>query len=92
MDSRSKAIIDALLGVNWIKTLWFNFHYFKPSVAVRFPVFIYKRTVMKRMDGEIILQGRVHTGMLRIGMPIVGSQDHYFTRTVWQMGGGANYQ
>ena len=88
MDSRSKAIIDALLGVNWIKTLWFNFHYFKPSVAMRFPAFIYKRTVMKRMDGEIILQGSIHTGMLRIGMPVVGIQDHYYTRTVWQMGGG----
>ena len=67
--SRIRNLWKIAKKVNWAKTLWINLHYFKMADALRMPVFVYWRTKFNRCRGQIILQGRIHPGMLRIGIP-----------------------
>lgn len=80
--------VHLIVQINWIKTFLFNFYYFSPKVAMRFPAFIYRRTVFNNMGGRITLCGAIRTGMLRVGAPEIGMQDFRYSRTVWQVRGG----
>ncbi len=51
------------------------------------PAFVYRRTSFNAMHGTVNLKGALHTGMLRIGVSIIGMQDHRYSRTVWQVWG-----
>lgn len=79
----SKQIFD----VNWIKTLYFNFVYFSFPIAVRLPVFIYRRTILLQMNGEIIIDNPISPGIVKIGPYCVGIHDSYYSRTIWQCAG-----
>jgi acetyltransferase-like isoleucine patch superfamily enzyme len=48
------------------KTLIFNFTYFPFRVAVRLPVLISHRVILKKISGSVVL-GRVKTGIVKIG-------------------------
>ena len=72
---------------NWLKTIWINFHYFHFHQAVRFPIFISRRTVFEQLEGSIIIASPIKTGMFLFGYCGVGTQDGFFERTVWKVRG-----
>lgn len=59
--------IKQLMKINLWKTVYFNFHYFPFKTAVRMPVFIYKRTLLYKMGGDILIDAPVRTGMMKFG-------------------------
>ena len=92
MTSKIGYLFKLFPKINWLKTLRFNLHYFKLSVALRLPALVYWRTKFNSMEGTVKLCGKVRTGMLRIGVPYIGVQDHRYSRTIWQLRGGGDYQ
>lgn len=74
-------------GIDIIKTYYFNFHYFSFYTAIKLPVFIYERTDLYQMQGKIIIDAPIQTGMLKIGPHCLGTQDVLFSRTMWQVAG-----
>ena len=72
--------------ISWIKTLYFNLHYFPLKVALRQPFLIYRRTTLEQMGGKIILKAKPSFGMVKIGRQGLGFQDSR-TRTIWKCGG-----
>ena len=85
--SMLKSVVHFLRNVNLWKTLHLNFHYFPFKVAVRFPVFIYNRSVLYKMGGEIKIEAPIKTGMVKFGKHSVGTQDRFFSRTIWEVFG-----
>lgn len=77
-------IIKTIKVINLWKTIYFNFHYFPPKTAVRLPFFICWRTELHRMNGKIIFESPVSTGMAKIGGRGIGVQDKLYSRTIWE--------
>lgn len=76
-------LIMILKNINPWKTILFNFHYFKPKIAIRMPVFIYWRSVLQNMKGQIQIQGKIKTGMLHFGGNGLLIKDKQYSRTIW---------
>ncbi len=83
----ANSIIKLLCKVNLWKTIYFNFHYFPCQTAIRFPVFIYKRTELYKMRGRIVLDGSVKPGLIKFGVHGLGTQDMKYSRTMWEVSG-----
>lgn len=81
-------VLGLIMQVNWIKSFYFNFHYFSFYDALKLPALVYRRTVLKQMGGTIEITGKVSSGMMRIGIPRIGVQDLKYSRTIWSVGGG----
>ena len=79
--------IKLLKKVNLWKTIYFNFHYFPFKMAIRMPVFIYWRSVLFKMKGNIIIDAPVSTGMVKFGLHGLGTQDLLYSRTMWEVFG-----
>ncbi len=69
------------------KTIYFNFKYLPLNQALRLPVFVYKRTDLYKMKGEVIIEGPISTGMVKIGPHGLGTQDIKYSRTMWEVTG-----
>ena len=82
-----KSITRILEGVNWIKTIYFNFHYLKFTQAIFFPIIIYRNTKLARMDGNVVVDENIKWGGVRIGQYGVGTLDVKYNRTIWQNAG-----
>lgn len=48
------------------QSLYFNLHYLPFNQAIKLPILLYKPHILK-MKGKIILNGRITTGMVRLG-------------------------
>jgi len=75
-------------GFSIWRTVFFNFHYFPFSIAVRFPIFLYKSVRFKKIKGQIIIDSLpIKTGMIHIGKEMYGFQwKHDYT--IWEQKGG----
>jgi hypothetical protein len=66
------------------RTIFFNFHYFTFSNAVKFPIFIFKSVRFNKTRGQIIIEDQlIKTGMIYIGKKTYGfnrKQDY----TIWE--------
>ena len=82
-----KSVLKFLRKVNPWKTLYFNFHYFPFKIALRLPFFIYRRSELYKMKGQIIIDAPVYTGMVKLGAHGLGTQDVLFSRTMWEVSG-----
>lgn len=65
-------IFGNIFKVNWIRTVIFNFKYFRFRDAARFPVLLFGRFDIHALKGEVILKGPVTKGRVRIGAVTVG--------------------
>lgn len=79
--------ISKITSVSWLKTLYFNFHYFEFKVAIHLPILIYRSTKLLRLGGTIELQCPIKIGTVKIGKYNVGSLDINYDRTIWQSDG-----
>lgn len=68
------------------KTLLFNFRYFPCKVAIKLPVFISHRVILKKLAGQVEL-ARVKMGVVKIGFGDVPLFDTSRSRTVLVLSG-----
>ncbi len=88
--NRNIKSLTRLLGndFSFLRTVYFNFHYFSFPVAIKFPIFIYKSVRFKRIKGQIIIDSQpIKTGMIHIGKKIYGFHRKY-DLTIWEQHGG----
>ena len=68
------------------KTLYINFVKLPFNQAVKLPIYVYGKTEFRSLSGSIMIQGEVHTGMIKIG-----KNDYYVKTsvplTVWTVNG-----
>lgn len=57
------------LKVNWIKTIYFNFKMFPFSIAKKLPVYFYGMVKFNDLNGEIIIDAPIKSGMIGFGQP-----------------------
>lgn len=73
--------------LNIAQTIYFNMKYFTFGTAIRLPVFIYRRTDLYKMNGQIIIQTTPSPGLVKIGPHGLGTQDIKYSRTMWEVDG-----
>ena len=64
--SKLKAV-TAILKTNVLKTIWFNWRMLPFSQAWKLPIYLYGKTVFRSLSGSIVIEGKVHPGMIKIG-------------------------
>ena len=77
-------LINRIVQVSVIKTLYFNFHYLPISQALHIPIIIYKRTKLSKIKGEVLIKSEPKFGLIKIGHYAVGTLDMKYNRTIWQ--------
>lgn len=87
MNTSFKKLKKYLIGTDWIKTIRVNFHYFPFKTAMKFPVLVAYRTVLRHMEGGVFIEGTITTGMLLFGYKGVGFIDAVYERTLWDVTG-----
>ena len=69
------------------KTLLFNFRYFPPGIAIRFPVVVRHTVHLKALGGTVELAGDWRPGGIKLGFGNEGAFDRAHERTVWNVHG-----
>lgn len=82
-----KALFNIIKEVNIWKTVYFNIHYFPFKTAVCMPVFVYRRSELFKMKGNIILNAPAKPGLVKFGSHGLGTQDLLYSRTMWEVYG-----
>lgn len=82
-----KKVFEMLMKLDLLKTIYFNLKYFPLKTALRLPVFIYRRTSLFKMKGQIVLNIPPTPGMVKIGPHGLGTQDIKYSRTMWEVSG-----
>lgn len=63
---RIKERLKLLKGISILKTLYFNFHYFRFSQAILLPVYLYNPQFI-RLRGNVVLPSKIKSGMIVLG-------------------------
>lgn len=74
-----------IFQISILKTLRFNFHYFKFSDALKLPVLISHATVLKSLKGKVSLPDKIKPGLIKIGFESVGLFDRRISKGVWEV-------
>lgn len=75
-----------LLNIDWINTLYFNFHYLPFQQAIRLPVFLYRAKLLSCKGQVIISNSKIKTGMIQLGTHSVSLYPN--SGIVWENFGG----
>lgn len=78
--------IKEFFKVNWIKTLYFNFHYLPFKQAKKLPILLYKCSLQNCKGTVKIESEEVFFGMIKLGRYIVSLYPN--TGIVWENHGG----
>lgn len=81
-----KKLMQVITFINF-KTLYFNFKFLPFKEAFRLPFFISRQTVFSRLNGTVIINSPLKTGLVRIGFGNVGIFDKKRLRTVLEIDG-----
>lgn len=90
--SKLKTTLETFFALNYIKTIYFNFHYLPFKQAIRFPFFLFN-VKLKNMGGTIVLDSEnIKRGMIRLGR----NNNSFFETTrnklVWEMRGSCIFK
>lgn len=75
-----------------LKTIYFNFHYFPFSSAIKFPIFVSSRVKLLKTAGTIKIASKLSPGMIRLGFGDVGIFDQQRSRSIWEHAGQIIFQ
>lgn len=70
------SLIEKYLSINWLNpvlTVYLNLRSFPFAQAVKMPVWIYGRPRLMCLSGEMRIEGKVRTGMIRFNFVNIGS-------------------
>lgn len=65
--SFASRIISLVLRLNILKTLYFNFKVLPFNKAIRLPFFLYGKIYLGNLNGDVMIESDVRTGMIKIG-------------------------
>lgn len=75
-----------------IKTIVFNFTYFKWEQAIRFPVLVSRNVIVKKKSGTVILPDKVEFGLIKIGFGNIGIFDRSRSKSIWEVSGIVDFR
>ena len=81
-----KKALKLLLRLNF-KTIYFNLKYFPFKVAIKLPVLIGRQVFLSRMNGRVIINGPISTGLIQIGYGKVCITDFKRSRAILEIDG-----
>jgi len=81
-----KKALKLLLRLNF-KTIYFNLKYFPFKVAIKLPVLIGRQVFLSRMNGRVIINGPISTGLIQIGYGKVCITDFKRSRAFLEIDG-----
>ena len=70
------SFIEKYLSIHWLNpvlTVYLNIRSFPLRQAVRMPIWVYGRPRLMCLSGEMRIEGRVHSGMIRFNFVNIGS-------------------
>lgn len=70
------------LFLGFPKTLFINLRYFKFKDAIKLPIIVSNKTMLKDLSGKIIIDAPLKTGILKIGFGDVSIFDREKSRTI----------
>lgn len=79
--------INYLLSINYYKTVYINFKYFKWVGVKFFPIIVFRGVCLNKTGGKILLNKPLRSRMVLIGTEGVGTIDYKNERTEWQVEG-----
>lgn len=79
--------ITILKEIDIIKTFFFNIKYFPLKQALKMPCFVYRHTLLSLCKGQIIVDCKLKSGLLKLGYKHLGTIDYKLTRTMWEVQG-----
>lgn len=77
-----------------VKTLKFNFKYFKPNVAIKLPILIGKNVSRMSLHGDVYLdipEYKIKTGMIKIGLSNLGIVDYSKEKLLFENSGEIHF-
>lgn len=77
--------ISIILGL--AKTIYINFKYFKFKDAIKLPILLSNKVKINSLNGKIIINNKVKTGMIKIGFGNIGLFDRNKSRTILEIKG-----
>lgn len=83
-------MLDMLRKTSIIKTIKFNFRYFRPNIAIKFPVLIGRNVARMFLHGEVCIgvpENQIQTGMIKIGFCNLGIVDSPRERLLFENSG-----
>lgn len=78
-----------------VKTIKFNFRYFEPKVAIKFPVLIGKNVARMSLHGDIYIdvpENQIKTGMIKMGFSNLGIVDYSKERSIFENSGEIHFK
>jgi len=78
--------LKRLIKINWIKSLYFNFHYLPIKQAVKLPIILFKPKLLKCKGVVMIESDTIKTGMIQLGEYLVSLYPN--KGIVWENHGG----
>lgn len=79
-------MISKLKKIN-LKSIYFNFKYLPFKQALKLPILISNNVYLLKAKGKIQIQGKLQTGLIKIGFGEVGIFDSKRSRTIWEVQG-----
>ena len=76
--------ISFLSNINF-KTLYFNFKYLPFKQAIKLPFLISRRVFLYKTKGEVVINGPIYPGMIKIGLGKIGFFDMKRSRSMWDV-------
>ncbi len=61
-------IFRLIIRINWFKTLYLNFRTQPFNIAIHFPFFVYGKLDIHSLGGDIVINGPIKRGMIKIGL------------------------
>ena len=78
--------LKRILKINWIYSLYFNFHYLPVKQAIKFPIILFKPHLLN-CRGEVVIESdTIKTGMIQFGVHLVSLYPN--KGIVWENNGG----
>lgn len=84
------SIILGFLKTNIIKTISVNYRLLPIRQAIRLPLFVYGKFLLRQSDGRIIINGDVRPGMIKIGRHDRYPETHR-PQTIWVINGDLEF-
>ena len=67
-------MISKFAGISIFKTLYINFKYLKICDAIKFPIIIYRNTIIEKAKGAILFECPIKPGLFLFGKHGVGNR------------------
>ncbi|MFV0141809.1 MULTISPECIES: acyltransferase [Empedobacter] len=81
-----------IFKISFIKTIIFNFVYFKFSQAIKFPVIISSNFRLKSLSGKVNIPENSSFGLIKLGFGDISIFDRKLSKGIWENNGIINFK